>query len=155
MPNGNLNLNEREFPKSEKFFCQFSKNLEDFAERHNLLIDKYWHQFYSWRFSFKHPKGGIAALELFKENGLLMQIYSYWWIDDYEKFTRFARRSQSKYFEAEIEIILQNLEENFFEILSWKTGEWTDLTKEFKGIWNKYSKEEFYKLNDKYPVPRF
>ena len=61
MPNGNPKFNVEELPKLEEFFAPFSDELQRFAEKHNLLIDKYWHQFHSWRFSFKHPKGGIGC----------------------------------------------------------------------------------------------
>jgi hypothetical protein len=155
MPNGNHNFYNEELPKLEKFFGHFSEELEDFARRHNLLIDRYWHQFHSWRFSFKHPKGGIANLELFKETESLVKIYSNWWLDDYDKFTRFARQSQTDLFEAKKETIILKLEENFAEILSWNLNEWTDIGNQFENIWNRWSKEEFYNFNNKYPFPKF
>lgn len=143
----------------EEFFAPFSDELEKFAEKHNLLIDRYWHQFHSWRFSFKHPKGGIGCLEFSKEtdslkDGSLFVIYSFWWLDDYDKSTRFHHRSETNLFEAETGKLSQMLEECFDEILSWQLDEWTNKTSGFENSWNIYSREEFYKLVDKYPVPK-
>jgi hypothetical protein len=149
------NFYENELPFLEKFFAQFSSELEVFAEKHYLLIDKYWHQLPSWRFSFRHLKGGIGSFELIKETDSLVKIYSYWWIDDFDEFTRFSKRVETSLFEVNKLNITEKLEERFTNILSWELDDWTEITNSYGNIWNIYSKEEFYKLNDKYPIPKF
>ncbi len=118
MPNGNHDFNKKELPMLEKFFGQFSDELESFAERYNLLINKYYHQFHSWGFSFKHPKGGIGSSELIKESNSFVRVTSYWWIDNYDKFTRFSRASETVLIKAKKENIIQILEVKFAEVLS-------------------------------------
>jgi hypothetical protein len=84
MPNGTPQFLEQELPTLEAFFSEISDVLKKFAEDFNLKIDQYWHQMPSWRFSFKHPKDGIACIEVMKESVTAIKIYSYWWIDDFE-----------------------------------------------------------------------
>ena len=154
MPNGNPKFNEKELPKLEEIFAPFSIELTRFAEKYNLLIDKYWHQFHSWRFSFKNPKGGIGCIEFSHEKDNLFVIYSFWWLDDYAKSTRFHYRNETDLFEAKAERISKKLEESLNEILSLQLGQWTITTSGFEDSWKIYGEEEFYKLNDKYPVPK-
>ena len=93
-------------------------------------------------------------LEFSKETDSLFVIYSFWWLDDYDKSTRFHHQSQTNFFEAETGEISQMLEKCFDEILSWQFDQWTKMTSGFEDSWSIYSREEFYKLVDKYPAPK-
>src|SRR5262245_14965727 len=94
MPNGDPNVHVETLPRLEYFFSTLSEVLNAFSSKHDLLVDKYWHQFPSWRLSFRHPKGGVACLEVMKEEDGI-KIYSYWWLDKYDEFTRYSKRTES------------------------------------------------------------
>jgi hypothetical protein len=56
MPNGNSQFIWKERPSLDIFFSEIGVTLTKFAEDHNLRIDKYWHQFPSWRLSLNIQK---------------------------------------------------------------------------------------------------
>ena len=45
---------DKELPKVKKFFRKISKVFFNFAEAHNLRIEKYYHYIPGWEFLFKH-----------------------------------------------------------------------------------------------------
>ena len=67
-------------------FDALSAELEQFADNHSLLVERYQRGFSMWTFLFQHPKGGAASLQfniaLSPENGRLVgSILSHWWLD--------------------------------------------------------------------------
>src|ERR1044072_1612090 len=80
------------YDEQGKFFKKFIPLFESFAEKHNLMIKKYWYDWASWRFNFKHPKGGVACIEVMREDGDMIGIYGYWWLDIYDEGTRLCNR---------------------------------------------------------------
>jgi len=80
------------------FFSQFSWAFLNFAAEHHLRVDKYWHDFPSWQFSFRHPKGGAACIEVFREGDTELSVSGYWWIDDHDQGTRHSRTYKSEVF---------------------------------------------------------
>lgn len=135
-----------------RIFNEISPILEKFAKNYNLLIEKYWHGFPSWRFSFKHPKDGIACVEVIIDNANKIEIYGYWWIDDYDKGIRYGKRYKSGL--IQVGQIPSFMEGVFREILNSEFNSWSDIAEGFKEMWHRdYSKEQFIKFNDKYPIP--
>ena len=67
-------------------FETLSPELESFAERHSLLVERYPRGFSMWTFQFQHPKGGAASLQfnitLAAETGRLSAaLLTHWWLD--------------------------------------------------------------------------
>ena len=67
-------------------FETLSPGLDEFAERHSLLVERYPRGFSMWTFQFQHPKGGAASLQfsiaLSAEIGRLVgSLLSHWWLD--------------------------------------------------------------------------
>lgn len=137
----------------KELFDEISPAIEQFAEKYNLLVEKYWHGIPSWRFSFKHPKSGIGCVELIIDNFNSIEIYGYLWIDDYDKGTRSGKTYKSGFIRlAQAPDILY---ETFNKILGWEFDSSFDVTDIAKNSWHQnYNKEQFLKLNDKYPIPK-
>ena len=153
MPNGNQKFHEEEFPALELFFAPIADVLNEFASRHNLSLEKYWHQISSWRFNFRHPKGGVASVDVMKESDNCVKIYNYWWIDDFDKFTRSARHDETKEYKIESANLNDILEEQFKKILSWQLDEWTEIVSGYEPHWSPY-KERLVNYVERYPIPK-
>src|SRR5579872_732750 len=59
MPNGDPDFNVKEL---ERFFSALAPVLEGFAQRHNLRLEKYYHEEPSWGFLCRHPSGVSVRL---------------------------------------------------------------------------------------------
>jgi hypothetical protein len=136
-----------------KIFDSISPSLENFAEKYNLRIDKYWHEWSSWTFSFKNPKRGISSVEVMLVAGDEFEVNGYWWVDDYDNGIRLSKGYNSGFIKSNQ--ITNALEQTLSIILNWELNSLTDIAEGLKETWHRYSKEEFYKLNDKYPVISF
>jgi hypothetical protein len=140
----------------DHFFSRFSKAFSSFSARHHLRVDKYWHDFPSWRFSFKHPKGGVGCIEVFREGEAQISVYKYWWLDNYEQGTRFSKRRESGILDVDTARMADLLSEALQEITSWPLDSWTETVTGFGPSWTKhFSKEQFKALSDNYPALEF
>jgi hypothetical protein len=63
MPNGTPDVHERTKPKYDAFFVPLAAQLTDFASRHRLRLEKYYHEAPMWSFPFRHPNGGVAKID--------------------------------------------------------------------------------------------
>ena len=142
MPNGNPHFSVQELPTLKAFFSGISDVLARFA------------QMPSWRFSFKHPKGGIGCIEVMKESATEIKIYSYWWIDDFENATRYSRSSETNVLTLG-DVELRNLLQDALTLLlSWPLNAWTEITTGYAQAWSGYTKEDFSKFEGAYPLPK-
>ena len=153
MPNGSPKFHEEELPALDSFFSLIADLLNEFASRHHLSLAKYYHQSHSWRFNFRHPKGGVASIEVMKETDDSVKLYSYWWHDDYDTFTRYAKRDESGLLEAG-KLSANLLEKKLKEILSWELGEWTETATGYEEHWKPYGREFIEKDVERYPRPK-
>ncbi len=153
MPNGNPNFKEEELPTLELFFSPIADSLNEFAAKHNLRIDRYYHQMHSWMLCFRQPKGGAASIEVMKESDDSIMIYGNWWLDDYDAFTRFIQGDEGILFRMGDENLEQILEEQFRKILSWQLGEWSKVVTGYKAAWSPFGKEFIERDIERYPKP--
>ncbi|MBD0370686.1 MAG: hypothetical protein ICV60_07625 [Pyrinomonadaceae bacterium] len=154
MPNGNPKFHEEELPALEAFFSKIAGVLTQFAARHNLMLVKYYHQVPSWRFNFRHPKGGVATIDVMKETDDSAKIHSYWWLNDYDRFTHFSKLGEPELFntgEANLDSLLEN---KLREILSWELGEWTQVATGYEDYWKSYGRDFIEKDVERYPEPK-
>ena len=136
----------------DNFFSPFSWTLLNFAAAHHLRVDKYWHNFPSFRFDFRHPKGGLAAVEVFREGETSLSIYGYWWIDDYDQGTRNGRRYRSEILPLDSIKLEDLLEETLTTVVAWPLGSWTDIATGLGDSWKRsFTKEQFELLVYDYP----
>ena len=136
----------------DKFFSPLSWTLLNFAAAHHLRVDKYWHHFPSFRFDFRHPKGGVAAIEVFREGETTLSVYAYWWMDDYDQGIRSGRRYQSEILTLDSIKLEDLLEETLTTVVAWPRDSWTDITSGLGDSWKRhFTKEQFeLQIND-YP----
>lgn len=154
MPNGSHEFYEKELLALETFFAQIADVLNEFASKHSLMLDRYYHDSPSWRFNFRHPKGGVASIDVMKQADDSARIYNYWWIDDYDQFTRFLRMEEAATFKLGDPDLARILEEQLRTVLSWQPGEWTWTATDFEQTWGPFPREWIDKDPERYPVPK-
>jgi hypothetical protein len=155
MPNGTPDFREVAEPEYEQFFEPISKELHDFAARHGLKLEKYYHEAPVWSFLFRHPYGGVAKIDVSKESDDSIKLWYHWWQDDYARGIRFLRQTQSACFPRQAGTIAPRLESALRDILSWPAGSWTDEKGGFADIWQRtWSRDAFYQMELVYPIAK-
>lgn len=137
----------------DDFFRKFSWAFLNFAAKHHVVVDKYWHDLPCWRFSFRHPKGGLGCIGGFREAENQIKVFGYWWLDDFDEGTRNSRRHESESSEVESSVMLDLLEEVLDRLVSWPLNSWTEIARGLGKSWKEhFSKEKFEQQISNYPV---
>ena len=152
MPNGDPNWGVKEFPKLEMFFSKISDILEFFADTHNLMIDKYYHQGPDWTFRFRHPEGGVCSLFVIKEGEDYVKVAVAWHMDDYDKLVRYTKHAEPKKYSLEKPILLAALNEMLNLVLSWHKEDLTPVKHKYHE-WKKH-RNRFKRDELRFPIPR-
>ncbi|MBN2019083.1 MAG: hypothetical protein JW749_02525 [Sedimentisphaerales bacterium] len=113
---------EQEHPVLEAFFEKISSAIYSFSQKHNLLIDKYYHQLPNWSLRFKHPQGGVGNITI-QKSGDCLWIGVSWWIDDYDLNTRHTKAAEIGECDLDVNLLYKKLKECLETILSWKKEE--------------------------------
>jgi hypothetical protein len=79
----------------KRAFEKLAPDLERFAERHSLHVERYKRGFSIWTFVFRHPKDGAASLQLSinlaRDTGdLRATVLAHWWVDIADEQRRLA-----------------------------------------------------------------
>jgi hypothetical protein len=153
MPNGNPHFHSDEEPKLESFFAKISGELLSFASRHDLKLEKYYHQAPTWSFGFRHPVAGVAKIDVEKHSDAGIKIWSHWWRDDYDAGIRFLKVAESPMYQIGTLELTSVLEETLTRILIWKEGEWDNRHGGYQEIWHKtWTREVFEAMINNYPL---
>ncbi len=152
MPNGDPNFDDTTLPKLEDFFAPFADACERFAVRHNIRIEKYYHEFPAWSFLFRHPAGGIGKIDLVRKTENTINVWRYWWQDDYDDATRSIKKEETQPIPAVNANIEQLLESSLARILDWENGNW-EVHDGYESSWhNVLTKDQFIALEKEYPI---
>jgi hypothetical protein len=151
VPNGNPDF---DFAAQEEWFLPIASAVTSFSESHGLLIDKYYHEGASWDLRFRHPRGGNASVAIYNGGAKGALIGSIWYLDDYDKFTRYSHSRPPRVIEKNSTAILKALEVEFVAILAVSVGEWTEVTSGYERIWSQYPKQQFEEMGPRYPLPK-
>ncbi|MDH3439068.1 MAG: hypothetical protein OEN48_19090 [Betaproteobacteria bacterium] len=153
MPNGSVDADY--IAQLEAFFRPMAQHISDFGARHNLLLEKYYHEAPMWSLGFSHPAGGQARLDVARTEDNALAVSATWWLDDYDSFTRSIRTKESLRMTLDGAALVQELERLLGEVLAWKRGAWTQVATGYKGIWDRvWTKAQFEELADQWPRPR-
>jgi len=153
MPNEDFDWKKNDFTKLEIFFGKIEKVLEEFAEKHNLMISKYYHQFPSWDLMFRQPRGGVAKIEISKEGEDEVRIRASWWIDQAEPRIRYLYSSEGEMSSLEHKMIRDLLHKTFNRMLAWDKSflKPIEIPCVRKG---EVTKDKIKKDEERYPIPK-
>ncbi len=154
MPNGNPKWKEKELPKLERFFNRIATVLEEFAQIHNLMIERYYHEGPGWTFMFQHPKGGSGQIEIERSGQNAILIRCSWYIDDYDNNTRWLKYPPGQKCSLDHATLKAVLEESLRQIFSWNKEDLEPLKSKYYAWSKHFSKAEFDEQRSKYPTPK-
>ena len=152
MPNGEPDFAETTLPKLEAFFAPFANTCEQFAERHNVKIERYYHEFPVWSFLFRHPAGGIGKIDLVRKTDNTINLYRYWWCDDYDAATRSIKNEETQPILVTDANVDEMLETSLSAILNWKYGDWDGVYDGYESWHKHWTKKQFMALDNDYPT---
>jgi hypothetical protein len=138
----------------DQFFAPIADCLERFGLDHNLMLTRYWHQEPCWDFMFQHTIGGVGRIMIFQEGEELLSVHGLWWVDRYDEFARYIRRSPARTVRRDPDELAKALQAGFEEVLGWREGEWDEIARDYREQWSAATKEAFESANAYYPIPR-
>ena len=152
MPNGHID----KMPQAEldEFFKPIAGALSGFGETHNLKLERYYHDAPSWDFKFQHPEGGVGKIEISRQADNKVSLSFMWWLDDYNTSQRYMKVSVQGDLAPEPGPIIHEMERGLQLVLSWKTGQWSKIYRGYDAWKTTWSKDEFVRISEQYPVPR-
>ncbi len=139
-------------PEYDRRFYPYFETIKEFVIRHNLLIHKYYHDGEAWSLLFQHPNGGQAKIDIWIRNENEIEIQTFWWRDEYSKWTRFLKWGDKQLIAPDAQILSQALSTSLREVLDWKPDEWTTIANDCQELWSPYTKEEFEAMTPKWPL---
>jgi hypothetical protein len=145
MPNGDPIF---DYEEMERFFAPIADVIHRFANKRNLLIDKYYHDTRDCSLRFNHPKDGQASIHLRRDHENRLMLSSAWHYDDYEKSMRFLYARDERQCSINPDIVSRELENELQGIVGVSFGAWQ------RGDdcgWKRFTKEEFQAMLPKYP----
>ena len=154
MPNGSPDFAETERPLLEQFFAPVAGCLERFGLEHDLMLTRYWHQEPCWDFMFRHPSGGVGRIMIHKACDDLLSVQGLWWVDRYDEFARYIRRSAVRAVSRDSEGLAPALRAGLEEVLGWQEGRWDEVAGGYREVWSRGGKEAFEDAITYYPIPR-
>ncbi len=125
--------------------------LEGFADRHNLRLERYYHQNPTWDFLFRHPAGGVGKIEVWKQGGVL-EVRWYWWIDTYDELKRQSKKAGPVVIDADEERLGEVLAGTLHEVLSWRPGALDEVS--HQPWWASTPRDVVELAPCRYPLPR-
>ncbi len=137
--------------KLEARFAPYANTLTTFAQKHNLLIEKYYHDASVWSLNFEHPLGGQAKIDIFIMNTQEIEIQSVRWIDTYSEWTRSLKWGKTTKVIPDNTKLSDALPATLKEILTWKADDWSTVVNNYESIWGKFTEEEFKAMTPKLP----
>jgi hypothetical protein len=144
------------FADYDHYFLPVSDVLAEFANTHNLLIEKYYKEVPMWSLCFSHPCGGHAKLDVIRASEDTVRIMGSWWVDDYAAFSRSLKRGELVNAPLSNEPLLEHLERYLQTVLAWTNGQWSQVYASYRGIWDQTwkTKERFDAAQLRWPKPR-
>ena len=121
----------------EALFFSIAKAIAEFAQRHKLVLDKYYHDSPSWSLRFNHPKGGRVSISVLRGTEDHVKVYSVWHVDDYDHSTRSLHWRNAREVPKHESAIRDALREEFEAILSVRFGDWTHVADGYKRSWRR------------------
>jgi len=110
----------KEHLKDMAFFGRISDVLQEFADAHNITIEKYIQNGPRWGFLFRHPNGGLGQIAIDKTGEEYITVYPLWSVRDYEKRIRGMKTENSRKFSLDHQKLREGLEDIYTLILDWR-----------------------------------
>lgn len=146
-------LNTSTLSEIEGFFSPVYAGVQGLADRRNLLLEKYYQEAPVWSLLFRHPKGGVAKIDLLKTNQGRVALSAVWWINDFEASTRYMKWFEEVIVEKECEAIVTGISVLLDRVLAHPYGDWSKAVDGFKPLWESSGRDSVEGEERRYPLP--
>lgn len=143
----------RNYPSADldPLFCPFAETIKNFVVRHNLLIQKYYHDASTWSLLFEHPLGGQAKIDIWIRDPEKLEIQSVRWQDEYSKWTRSLKWGEKQFVLPNPTELSDVLSRTLDTMLRWRPDDWDQVAGDYQQFWSRYSKDEFEAMTPSWP----
>ena len=147
-------IENHSFAAYDEFFGPISAGIVRLATERGLLIDKYYHEAPCWSLIFRHPKGGVAKVEITEKDDGRVGIGGVWWMDDFDAGTRSLKWFEEEVVAHEDAEVGRSAEMMFERILAHRGGEWSKVADGYKPLWQPYGRSYIEDDEKRYPLPK-
>jgi hypothetical protein len=129
---------------NEDLFEPIAAELEQFANRFGLHLEKFYKGTAGWNFGFKHPAGGVCSIQVMVQPSAEVLVIGHWHFDDEGTGTRHMRSTEVERLVRTGYVVSREVEELLRTMLNWKFGEWTRSVGGFKPLWSRSKGQDDY-----------
>lgn len=147
-------IKSQPFKAYDEFFAPLSADILRLVSERGLHLEKYYHEAPCWSLLFRHPKGGVAKVEVAKKEDGRVGVSGVWWKDDFDAGTR-----SLVWFEEEVVghdglAVSRSAKVMFERILAHPLGAWSKVADGYKPLWHPYGRSFIEDDEKRYPLPK-
>lgn len=146
-------LNTCSLSEIEDFFSPVYAGIQNLADRRNLLLEKYHQDAPVWSLLFRHPKGGVAKIDLLRTDEGKVALSAVWWKNDFEASTRYLKWFDEVIVEKECEAIVAGIADLLDSVLAYPDDAWSKTVGGFKLLWDASGRDSVEGEGRQYPLP--
>ncbi len=135
-----------------EFFAPLAETLLSFSRQHTLALEKYSNDWPSWKLIFRHPKGGVGAIDVMRTKHNSLALHSNWWIDDFHKYRRRLHAEEVQTEDLNPQTLKLRLGEALGGLLSWRLDDLYDAGYDYEPLWKHYE-QMITHYDEQYPFP--
>ena len=125
MPNGNPNF---DLAIADAWFSSLASTITRFSQRHNLYVDKYYHESSCWSLRFAHPAGGVGTIDILQLGAEQVGIGAHWHLDDEAGGKRSLLWRPRRDLNKDSALLEEALREELLSLVTTPLGQWTQVS---------------------------
>lgn len=147
-------IESQPFKAYEAFFAPVSAGILRLASDRGLKLEKYYHEAPSWSLLFRHPKGGVAKVEISKKEDGRVGVGGVWWKDDFDAGTRSLKWFEEQVVSHDEAAVARGASKMLELVLAHQLGSWSQVADGYKPLWHPYGRSFIEDDEKRYPFPK-
>lgn len=139
--------------RHDPLFAPYYETIMAFALRHNLLVEKHYHDGPIWKLNFEHPLGGKASIHILIQSGKIT-VSTSWWQYDEVGTTRYTKSGHIIDISASSIPMSDALIEVLKENLAFQLDDWSSVYDIGASTFGGHTPSELRALEPKWPKVR-
>ncbi len=131
-------IESQPFKAYDEFFAPISAGILRLASTRGLKLEKYYHEAPLWSLLFRHPKGGVAKVDISMRDDGRVSVFGVWWKDDFDAGTRSLARFEEEIVPHEDTAVARSAAVTLEKILARQPGSWSQVVDGYKPLWQPY-----------------
>jgi hypothetical protein len=147
-------MESQPYREYDEFFAPISADISTLVTERGLLLKKYYHEAPCWSLLFRHPKGGVAKVEISKKDDGRIGVCGVWWKDDFDAGPRSIMSFDEDVVERSGVAVTGSAQEMLARILAHQSGVWSKVVDGYKPLWHPYGRSFIEDDEKRYPLPK-